>query len=160
MSKTNDKRQFVYLTDESKIALEEIVDYFGLQDNWNTVKKSAVINEVLVTFYDLFVFGTKSKDYQKRYFQLKKVKPQDSERLLEEVAILKRQQDVSFYTVLALFQALRLNGLTYNPDSLSSAYSENDADQMKLMFQIQSLIEKDIQTATTKKHSHKKEQRK
>lgn len=155
MDEQSAKKQTFHLSKETNATYNEILKYLNKQDSLNSTKvnNSNAIKIVLEVFYDLFIKSTKTENLTQRLFQLKKIQPKDVQAQLDNLAFLKRQNDIQTYIILAVFQILSDQLPNWNPENLQSIYSGEDEKQNELMSKIILMIQEDTERGKTKKHS-------
>lgn len=110
----------------AKNNLNEAISYFSKPENGGIKSYSGVLNQIINVFADLFIESSPSGcDFGSRVIQLKEIVPKDSQEILENLEVVKKQNDRILYQNLVLMQKLR-NDTNWRGDDLRSDSKSSD----------------------------------
>lgn len=140
-----------YETDQT---LFKALDYFD--KNFGKSDITYIVKTALNVFNELFL-ESNNGDFNSRLNSLKKIKDSDTEEITDLLKILNRQQEVSTYIQLAMFNLehdsdyLEKNSAVISKLTNTKEYAESA--QGKLLSEIISVISKDISKNNTLKNT-------
>lgn len=150
----NRTRVTLYIKEGYRDKYDEILNYMGKLENGSIQNASEAVFEALMAFHQIFIESQPDEvDFLTRINQIKGIVPKDSQKILADLAIVKKQNDRITYQNLALNQKLGKNP-NWKPEYLQSVYSSRDMEQVELIETIEQLISEDRARGQVVKNSH------
>lgn len=156
MKKIDKNRITISMSNDDRDNLNKAISYFSKPENGGIHSYSGAATQIINVFVELFIESSPRQiDFKTRLDQLKEIIPKDSQKILAELAIVKKQNDIISYQNLALNQKLGKNP-NWKPEYLQSVYSSRDMEQVELIETIDQLISEDRARGQVVKNSHLK----
>lgn len=138
------RRMNISMSEDNRNSFNNILRYFLSQNSTESLNHSNVANKVFSIFEDLFIKESSTDNLIDRLDQLKKIENSSPSGIKNQLTILKYQNDLLTYILLAVSQKMDLSSkVEWKPEYLQSIYTGTDPEQNKMLKKAAELVQKD-----------------
>lgn len=156
MNELKKPRMTISMSEENREVFNRLLNYFSNQYDTETLNYSNISNRIFSIFEELFIKESKTDNLSERLNQLKRIKDKNSSDIKNQLTLLKNQNDLLTYIILAMSQKMDLNfQVEWKPEFLQSMYTGTDPNQNLMMKKALELIQKDRARGQTIKSTNR-----
>lgn len=156
MNELKKQRMTISMSEENREVFNRLLNYFSNQYDTETLNYSNISNRIFSIFEELFIKESKTDNLSERLNQLKRIKDKNSSDINNQLTLLKNQNDLLTYIILAMSQKMDLNfQVEWKPEFLQSMYTGTDPNQNMMMKKALELIQKDRARGQTIKSTNR-----